>query len=94
MTEDQQKYLEQSICEHLGDYKCDLDLDTSKTQWEYLSQIYDMKTYLHNVYNYIVATGTKNYWLLVRYNDWCQSYKGDLKKLLKEGKQYLRSVRT
>ena len=81
-------YIDRTLAGSLGDFKCDLDLDHKMTVFKYIEQIFKMKNYLQNVYNYIKYCNCTSQYTIDRYNSWCVDLKKALIELMNDAKEW------
>lgn len=79
--------IDECLAGSLGDFKCDLDLDTTMSAFHYIEQIFGMQTYLKNVYNYIKYCNCTSEHTIRRYNSWGVDLRDTLNDLMKEAEK-------
>ena len=80
-------YIDRTLAGSLGDFKCDLDLDTTSSVFKKLEEMFKMWTYLQNVYNYIKYCNCTSYYTIERYNSWGRDLRKMLSGLVKDAEE-------
>lgn len=80
-------YIDETLAGNLGDFKCDLDLDTTMSAFHYIEEIFGMKMYLQNVYNYLKYCNCTSEHTIRRYNEWGVDLRDTLNDLMEEAKK-------